>query len=186
MLFQHFLTSVNEANAFIVGCEETRQAMLIDAGAFEPEMRDFLKQHQLRLAVIFITHDHYDHTDGLEAAMQLDGAQVYCAKGNGIGVPAEKVGHGDMVRVGALEGRVVSTPGHTPDGLSLVFPAMAFTGDALFAGSVGGTGSSRDAALQLSSVRDHIFSLPPATELHVGHGPSTTVAIESSANPFFV
>ena len=186
MLFRHFMTSVNEANAFILGCEEAHEALLIDAGAFEPEMADFLKEHGLRLTAIFVTHDHYDHNGGIEDAMRRDGARVYCGKGPGIGVRAEKVGHGDLIRVGTLQGRVVSTPGHTPDGLSLVFPTMAFTGDALFAGSVGGTASRADADLQIRSIREHIFSLPPETELHVGHGPSSTVAIESAANPFFV
>ncbi|NLT59553.1 MAG: MBL fold metallo-hydrolase, partial [Candidatus Hydrogenedentes bacterium] len=85
-----------------------------------------------------------------------------------------------------LAGRVLATPGHTPDALSLAFPGMVFTGDALFAGSVGGTASPALARQQLDAIRNHIFSLPADTEIHTGHGPSSTVAIESRYNPFFV
>ena len=90
------------------------------------------------------------------------------------------------MKVGRLAGRVVATQGHTGDSLSIVFPGMAFTGDALFAGSVGGTASRGETQRQLDSIREHIFSLPPETEIHTGHGPSSTVAVESAHNPFFV
>ena len=185
VVFKHFLTSVNEGNAFIVGCPETKDAILIDVGAFEPDMAAFLEEEGLRLTKAFITHDHFDHSGGVSETLERYGVEVLAGASHTGGCKATRVAHGDEVRVGNLVGRVLATPGHTPDGVCLVFPGMAFTGDALFAGSVGGTSSALAAKQQLDSVRKHILSLPGETELHTGHGPSSTVGVERSYNPFF-
>ncbi len=186
MIVRHFLLDVNEVNAFILACPETHEAMLIDAGAFDPEVPKFLDEHGLTLKKIFITHNHYDHTDGLGEYLKRFDAEVVANLDRVNGHPATHVHHGDSVTVGKLSGTVLETPGHTPEGVSLAFPGCVFTGDALFAGSVGGTTSDADKQRQLDAIRKHIFTLPPETEVHVGHGPSSTVAIESKYNPFFV
>jgi len=186
MIFRHFLLKVNEANAFVVGCEETRQALLVDAGDLDVAIPEFLAEHGLALTKVFITHDHYDHTDGLSAVVERYAPEVFAGKDSVAGVLARRVGDGAEFRVGSIAGRVFATPGHTPDGLSLALPGMVFTGDALFAGSVGGTSSARAAKQQVDHIRKKILSLPPETEIHTGHGPSSTVDIESRFNPFFV
>jgi glyoxylase-like metal-dependent hydrolase (beta-lactamase superfamily II) len=82
---------------------------------------------------------------------------------------------------------VVDTPGHTAGGISLVAEGIAFTGDALFAGSIGRTDlCGGDEPLLISSVKAKVLSLPGETELLPGHGPATTVAAERAHNPFFV
>ncbi len=185
-IFRHFLTSANEGNAFVLGCAETHDAILVDAGSFEPEIAGFLEEEQLRLTIVFITHDHFDHSAGVSEAVARYGAEVLAHGGHAGGCKATRVAHGDEVRVGNLVGIVASTPGHTTDSISLIFPGMAFTGDALFAGSVGGTTSHSAAREQIESIRKHIFALPPETEVHTGHGPSSTVGVEREYNPFFV
>ena len=184
MILRHFLTEANESNTFIVACEETCEALMVDAGDFDPAIADFLDEHGLRLTTIFITHDHYDHTGGLAEAAKRYGAAVLSGAGQAGGVPAKTVHHGDTVPVGTLTGRVLATPGHTADSVSLAFAGHVFTGDALFAGSVGGTASSSAAKQQLDHLRRNILTLPPETEVHTGHGPSSTVAVESQHNPF--
>jgi len=186
MIFRHFMTSVNESNAFILACEETREAILIDVGAFEPEIEEFLREERLRLAKVFITHDHYDHTNGLVEVRDKYRPEIYAGRALCAGVKAIRVDHGDTISIGQLTGTVLDTSGHTPEARSLYVPGMVFTGDALFAGSVGGTASQAAAEQQLDLIRRHIFTLPPETEIHTGHGPSSTVAIESRYNPFFV
>ncbi|MCP4639966.1 MAG: MBL fold metallo-hydrolase [bacterium] len=186
MIVKHFLTSANESNAFVVVCEETRQAVLIDAGDFDPAILAFIQDEELKLVGIFITHAHYDHTDGLDAAERKTGACIYAGTGRVAGHPATCVSHGDDVQVGNLAGRVLAVPGHTEDSVCLAFPGHVFTGDALFAGSVGGTSSDAAGERLKTGIRKHIFSLPSDTEIHTGHGPSSTVAIESQHNPFFV
>ena len=102
-----------------------------------------------------------------------------------MGIATRHVVHGDTVRVGNLVGEVLATPGHTPDSISLAFPGIVFTGDALFAGSVGGTSSPGCAKQQIDAIRRHILSLPDDYEVHPGHGPASTIGIERRGNPFF-
>ena len=186
MILRHFLLDANESNGFIVGCEETRDALLVDAGAYDPAIPAFLEEHSLRLSVIFITHDHWDHTGGLEQLLREHGAEVYAGRNSAGGCPASQVHEGSTVRVGNLSAAVLAVPGHTADSVCLAFPGCVFTGDALFAGSVGGTASSGAHRELIDGIRAKIFSMPPETRLHPGHGPSSTVAIESRYNPFFV
>lgn len=186
MIFGHFLIDVNEANAFVVGCETAREALLVDVADFDPRIEAFLARHGLRLTTVFITHDHYDHTGGLRDLLAKHDAAVYSGKGHAGGCKTRAARHGDVIRVGNYEGRVVATPGHTEEGISLIFPGTVFTGDALFAGSVGGTSNPRDAQRQVQALREHILTLPDDYEIHTGHGPSSTVLIERTSNPFFV
>lgn len=186
MIFGHFRLEVEEVNAYIVGCAETREGLLIDVGEWTPAMERFVGEHGLRLTQVFVTHDHHDHSGALSEVVKRYGPRVLAGKGRVGGESAEVVGQGDTVRVGTLSGTVLATPGHTPEGISLAFPGHVFTGDALFAGSVGGTGSPELFRQQIDGIRKTIFALPVDTEIHSGHGPASTVGIESRYNPFFV
>lgn len=187
MIHFHARLEINEANAFIVACPETREAMLIDVGEWNDELKGFLETNELTLAAIYITHDHYDHTAGLADALAYAGdVPVYAFNPTIENHETIQVAPGDTLSVGHCIGTLYMTPGHTPDGLTLVFPGHCYSGDALFNGSVGGTSSQEDYDTQLAAIREHIFTLPPETRVHSGHGPSTTVAIESKYNPFFV
>ena len=186
MIFQHFLVDVNESNSFVIACEDTREALLVDAGALEPAIVSFVEEQGLRLTTLFITHDHFDHTGGVDEAVSRFGVEVLSGRGSCGGKNARKVSHGDKVRVGELTGTVLATPGHTSDSISLVFPGLVFTGDALFSGSIGGTSSPRHAKEETDHITKNLFSLPGEYEVHTGHGPSSTIAVERSYNPFFV
>jgi glyoxylase-like metal-dependent hydrolase (beta-lactamase superfamily II) len=186
MIFWHFMLSNNESNAFVLGCDETGEALLVDCGAFERSIPEFLEEHELRLTTIFITHGHYDHTDGLAEAARDSGAEVVAGAPPCGGVEARKAGLGDTVSVGSMTGHVLPVPGHTRDSLCLAFPAMVFTGDALFAGSIGGTSSGGQKRELIEGLQTHVLSLPGETEIHPGHGPSSTVRVERDSNPFFV
>ena len=185
MIFAHILVDVNESNSYILACEGTREALLVDVADFTPEIEAFLADNDLKLTTIFITHDHYDHTGGLADAVSRTGAEALAGSSRAGGVKCRKVGHGDSVQIGQMTGTVLSTPGHTPEGVSLAFHGLVYTGDALFSGSVGGTTNDVDAQTEIDHLREHILSLPGDTEVHTGHGPSTTVAVERDHNPFF-
>ncbi len=186
MIVGHFLLDANEANAYILGCEETGDAALIDVGAFDKRFEPFCVEQGLRIKTIIITHDHWDHTGGLGDAMRCFDAEAFSFSGNAGGIATKKLAPGGAVHVGKLSGRVVHTPGHTPDGISLIFDGAAFSGDALFCGSVGGTGTKADYDRQIAAIREHLFSLPDTYEVYSGHGPLTTIGIEKKHNPFFV
>ena len=185
MIVKQFLLNVHEVNSFVVSCATTRESMIVDAGDFDDRIAAYLHDNGLILTTIFITHDHYDHVDGVAEYVKRYAPDVISGTPSVGGCEAQVVKHGDRVAVGQRRGTVLSTPGHTPVGLSLAFSGHVFTGDALFAGSVGGTGSSADYEMQNTAIRQHIFTLPPDTLVHTGHGPSTTVEIEKAHNPFF-
>ena len=180
------MTEVHEANMFVVACPVTRKALLVDAATVDPRLAPFLERHHLELDGVFITHDHYDHIGGLAPIIKQYACPVYAGKGSLSGTPARVVGQGDTLTVGEAMGRVIALPGHTPTSIGLVLPGMVFTGDALFAGSIGGTTSDHEKNCEVEHIRKNIFTLPDDTGIHTGHGPSSTVYIEKNFNPFFV
>jgi hydroxyacylglutathione hydrolase len=186
MILGQFVLDTLEANAFILGCPDTREAMLIDAGEHDPRFEAFLEAHELTLTAVFITHTHEDHVGGLPSIVARHNPRVYSFHDTVKGCASHRLAHDNTIRFAKLEGRIAHTPGHLPDVICLVFPGFAFTGDALFAGSVGSTATPENAKQQVDAVRAHLFTLPDETVLHCGHGPSTTVGVERRFNPFFV
>ncbi len=185
MIFGHFLTNVNESNLFIVACEKTREALVVDAAEWDTRMTKFVQAHQLTIRAVFITHDHFDHTSALQALLQQHDATVYAGTPKPGGCTATVMRQDDTLQVGEIQGKAVLVPGHTPDSICLILPGMVFTGDALFAGSVGGTTTPQQARQQIDGIQKHLFHLPDDHQIHTGHGPSSTIGIERSYNPFF-
>ena len=185
MIFKHFLLDVNKANAFIVACEKTHKAMLIDAGAMSDEIVDYIEENNLNLRKVFITHDQYDHTDGLGKFIDKYKAAAYCGSGKAGGFRTRSVLDGDCIRVGEIEAKVVVTPGHTVDGISLVMDGHVFTGDALFSRVESNSRAAEKTEVQINHIQENILNLPEEYQIHTGHGPSTTVAQEKVDNPYF-
>ena len=186
MIFSPFLfPQANEVNTYIIGCAVTDAALLIDAGSDSPEYDDFLNRTGARITGIVLTHFHWDHDQALATLLQRYPVPVYSFTGktpNG-----KKVNEGDCVPLGRLATRVFQTTGHTPDSLTLVVEnRFAFVGDALFAGSIGGTSNDTLKQEELNHIRRVLFHLPDDCLLCSGHGPLTTVGIEKNHNPFFV
>ncbi len=186
ILFQPvFLKEANEANAFLVGCAETKETVLVDAGSDSPAIDEFLRKHHARLTGIVITHLHWDHDGGLDSILQRHDVPVYSLTGRTVNGKA--VAEGDTIPLGKRSTRILKTTGHTADSLSLIVDnRMAFVGDAIFAGSIGGTSSESAKNEEIRNIREKLFTLPESTLLCTGHGPMTTVGIEKNSNPFFV
>jgi glyoxylase-like metal-dependent hydrolase (beta-lactamase superfamily II) len=155
---------------------------------------------------IFCTHGHIDHVAAGAEARALTGAplQLHPADEGWLEalprqaemfgfdpVSPPTVDHrhadGESFRVGELEARVIHTPGHSAGSCSLLFPSekVLFTGDTLFAGSVGRTDlPGGDFAALERSIRERLFPLGDDVRFHPGHGPSGTLGDERRANPF--
>jgi hydroxyacylglutathione hydrolase len=172
MILRHFLLDVNETNCYLVACPETREAAIIDPGEPCRELEALVEEEALRPVFVVVTHDHFDHTGGVSAVVSR------------FGVRGRGVREGDSLKVGNLEFTVLETPGHTPDSISLAVRDAIFTGDALFAGSVGGTTSQENFEQEIDHIRSKILSHSRGTRLFPGHGPPSTVAIEATFNPF--
>ncbi|MDW7710729.1 MAG: MBL fold metallo-hydrolase [Deferrisomatales bacterium] len=194
-----------QANCYILGDEETREAVVIDPGGDTPVLVRSLEARRLNPVAILATHGHFDHVEGLASLKRATGAPIHVHRGDltliqgmtgqgllfGVRVeaaPAPDVflEDGDRVRFGPYTLQVLHTPGHSPGSVSYLLDKSVFVGDLLFAGSIGRTdlqGGDYDTLLR--SVRTRIFTLPEDTVVYPGHGPATTVRTEKRTNPFF-
>lgn len=171
-------------NAWLVRAAAT--TLLIDAGADPAALRAALARAAATPTDVLVTHPHGDHVGGLPAvtlppaairapaAARLPGAVVLTP--------------GDRLACGPLAVRVLDLDGHWPGHLGLLIEGLdaplCAVGDALFAGSVGGTPDPRRYQLELGLLHRHVLSLPGHTLLLPGHGPPTTVDLERRHNPF--
>jgi glyoxylase-like metal-dependent hydrolase (beta-lactamase superfamily II) len=197
-------------NGFVVACEETRQAVLIDPGDEVDELLAIVRERSLSVGHILVTHGHMDHVAGITAARRATAAPVALHRddvflyetavqqGRMFGYEVVQPEPPDIflepnmrIRCGSLEIEVVHTPGHSPGGVCfLVAPAGSraievFAGDTLFAGSIGRTDLPRgDYKTLMASIRDRLMTLPDDLPVHPGHGPSTTIGAERRSNPF--
>ena len=192
-------------NTWLVADSETGDALVIDPGGDNDRVLD-LAQPGFRVGRILATHGHADHIFGAEELREKTGATFQIHAGDepfvralprqaaGLGFGAARspqvssfLADGEAVQVGGHEGTVIHTPGHSPGGVSIFFPAekVLFTGDTLFAGSVGRTdlpgGNSREL---LRSIRERLFPLGDDVRFFPGHGPGGTLGEERRANPY--
>jgi len=192
-----------QANCFIVWDEKTREAIVIDPGDEPDRIIALIKQHNLNVKYIICTHAHFDHIGALPELKNHTGAvigvhtfekEIYegakdMAAFFGYDIqnlpePDIYLRDGDSLKIGELEFRVMHTPGHSPGGLCLYGNGVIFTGDTIFAGSVGRTDFYGGSLEELKSSFKKILSLPQHTKIFPGHGPETTVEIELKENPF--
>ena len=190
MIVKGFAVGWLSTNCYVVGCEETREAAVIDPGmeskAETAPFMDFIKQNSLHIKYIINTHGHPDHVAGNTFMKEATGAPILIHESNSEHVQADrKLRDGDTLQVGTLKLKVLHTPGHTPDGISLLVDNAVFTGDTLFAGSVGRTdflGGSYEELIH--SLKTKLLPLPDNFKVYPGHGPATTIGDEKRHNPF--
>lgn len=190
-------------NGYVVGCERTREAVLIDPGDEADELVTAARAHALHVKYILLTHAHVDHVTGVGPAKDAFGAPVYLHRDDlplyertvqqaqmfGFEVepppPVDAFYGAGPLRFGDYEVRVYHTPGHCPGGVCLQIADHLFVGDTLFAGSIGRTdlpGGHYEVLMR--SITEVLFPLGDEAIVHPGHGPDTTIGRERSTNPF--
>ncbi len=204
MILQTLLVGPLGVNCYIVGDEQTREALVVDPGGNAREILNALQQQQLRVVAIVITHAHFDHILALDDVRAATHAPLWMHAAEapilehaeaagaiwGIHVktpaPADRLLHdGDTVSAGAINLKVLHTPGHTPGGICLLGNKLVFVGDTLFQGSIGRTDfPGGDYAALMQSIRDKLLPLADDTFVYPGHGPVTTIGEEKELNPY--
>ena len=177
----HFPLEVNYVNVFLGIDEESKEAFLVDCGAFDDRIRDYITDHGLDLQLLLITHSHYDHVNGVVAFKKVFEVPVYSFTSH----YDHQVSEGEQIPFGQDTVHVLETPGHIADAVSYHFDGHVFVGDAIFSGAVGGTSDREHFEEQISHVRNKILSLPEETVIYPGHGAPSLVGVERLFNPFF-
>ncbi len=174
------------ANAYVVFDPQTWQAAVFDTGMDADPILQFIREKQLTLGLILLTHTHTDHVFDLDRLKDATGAKAYVSEREPL-PGAKPFADGKEFALGGLRIETRRTSGHARGGTTFVVTGLAkrlaIVGDALFAGSMGGGLVSYDEALRTS--RSGVFSLPDDTVICPGHGPLTTVGEEKRHNPFF-
>ncbi len=193
-----------QVNCFILADEKTLEAVVIDPGDDAEDILKIIKDKALKVKYIVDTHAHFDHVGANKAIKDATGAELLLheadaavlatvsQQSSAFGMdtvsspPADRyVKHGDVITAGEVALKVLHTPGHTPGGISLLEQGMVFTGDALFAGSIGRTDfPGGDLTTLLRSINTNLMTLPDDTKVFSGHGPASTIGDERRDNPF--
>jgi hydroxyacylglutathione hydrolase len=197
-----------QTNAYLLTSPERGEAILIDApGDVWAEVAERLESDKCRLTELWITHGHWDHTQGGAEVVRQSKAQVSAHPDDRAMIETPEIMErfmgermnlepihvdrwlktGERLNALGLEAEVRHVPGHCPGNVLFYFSAAhaAFVGDALFAGSVGRTDlPGGDFKMLEHSIRNQIYTLPLDTKVFPGHGPATTVKAEKATNPF--
>ena len=195
-----------QAYCYVVGCEQTSQAAVIDPGGDVDRILSSIESDKLKVAAIINTHGHFDHTGGNYALKSATDASLMIHKldapmlemmeqmGSAWGIPVENspspdrlLEDAETIDVGDLQMSVIHTPGHSPGGVCLHVASenALFVGDTLFAGSIGRADlPGGDYDTLISSIQTKLFALPEETTVYSGHTETTTIGREKKYNPF--
>ena len=175
-------------NCYIVS-GDGKTCAVIDPGAESIKIKRYLEQNSLTCDGILITHGHEDHTSGLAKLEDYTKAPVYVGAEDLYRMPIDgckAVGEGDVIKAGALEFKVIETPGHTEGGVCYICGDAMFAGDTIFYESVGRTDFPGGDFSVLRRTLQKIDSLPyDDLDIYPGHMQKTTLAHERQYNPFF-
>lgn len=201
-------------NGFVVGCERTRDAIVIDPGDEVQALIDVVRDHALTVRYVLLTHAHVDHITGVGPAKAAFAVPVYLHRDDlpfyeravqqglmfGLAVqqppPVDVFYDASVIRFGDYDVHVHHTPGHCPGGVCLEITekgegdrgkaeAHLFVGDTLFAGSIGRTDlPGGNYEVLMRSITEVLFPLGDEAIVHPGHGPDTTIGRERTTNPF--
>ena len=190
-------------NCYVVRAEASAdEAVVVDPSGDATELRLTLARLGTTCTAILVTHGHWDHLFGVADLAEGTGAPVHMAEGERMlledpagftppGVtlrpytPEVLLAGGETVELAGIAFEVLAVPGHSPAHLAYHADGCLFSGDVLFAGSVGRTdfpGSDWDTLV--ASIRMLVDTLPPETVVYPGHGPTTTLGGELERNPF--
>ena len=205
MKIYRYVTGPLSVNTYLVVDEETNKGFIVDPGGEDIDLLEFVKENNIEIEYIILTHGHGDHICGLESYQKAwpkaslivheeehellsDPRKNYSTMtcGRPLSFTADHyVQDGEILKAGGLEIKFLFTPGHTPGGMCVYVGDSLFSGDTLFARSIGRTDfpGSSFAALK-KSIEEKLYTLPADTMVYPGHMEPTTIGIEKEQNPF--
>jgi hydroxyacylglutathione hydrolase len=199
LIYKIYIESV-DTNCYIFGSSKTRDAVIIDPGAEAEKIKAFIKRENLSPKCIINTHGHIDHIGAnfeLGLPVYIHGKDAnfltnpllnlapFYGKLKGSPKASRILKEGDEIDVSGIKLEVIHTPGHTPGGISLYHDGVIFTGDTLFAQSIGRTDLPYGSANDITrSIKEKLFRLDDSTIVYPGHGDQTSIGFEKRNNPW--
>jgi len=169
MIFIQILVETLRNFAYLIGDEETRLAAAIDPAGAVDRILELANDHNLKIIYIINTHSHSDHTSGSQELASAAGAKIVMHK-KARATKHLAVEDGDVISVGDLKVKVIHTPGHSPDGISLLIEDKLLTGDTLFVGECGRTDLPGGSSEELyDSLFGKLVKLDDELEVYPGH-----------------
>ncbi len=204
MIIKTFVEPPIDNNNYLIIDEETKEAALIDCSSIDDRIDEELEKQGANLKYILLTHGHFDHIAGIRPDRFKSNPQVVMHKADlgwlnnanqylpmfgmpEITIPKVDifVEDGNTIKLGSLEIKVLHTPGHTQGGVCYLVDGNLFSGDTIFREAVGRCDLEGGNFNQIvESIKDKIFTLPPATAIYPGHGRITSVEWEKEHNRF--
>jgi len=193
MFIKMFTVGMIQTNCFIAGDTQTQKAAVIDPGFDSAsEAQSILKEierNKFMVKFIINTHGHPDHTSGNKIMKEATKAPILIHEYDAplLSNPSadRTIREGDVIEVGEVKLRVLHTPGHSRGSIALLGADAVFSGDTLFAGSIGRydlPGGSLEEIMH--SLKNKLMILPDRLKVYPGHGPVTTIGEERRSNPF--
>ena len=197
MLVETFTVGMLSTNCYVVSCEETKEAIIVDPGLdfvveAEPIFR-YIDNEKLKVKFIVNTHGHSDHINGDGVMQKKYGAPICIHRLDASFLEAiEKhdlpsnilLKDGDNVKFGTVSLKVLHTPGHTPGSICFVGDKIVFSGDTLFAGSIGRTDFPESSPKDMDVSLRKLLGLPDWLLVYPGHGEVSLMGEEKRMNPF--
>ncbi|QQE77447.1 MBL fold metallo-hydrolase [Alicyclobacillus sp. SO9] len=209
MKIERFVISPLQSNCYVVSESEDpdAKAVVIDPGdtALSPVLT-YIEEHRLKLTAVWCTHGHFDHVLGTDELRRRYGVPIFLHRSDfalwqqahehakmwlnqdtaPLSVPDRFWTDGDVVSLGETSFSVWHTPGHSPGGVCLVGESIVFTGDTLFAGTIGRTDFPESDAEAMKSSLHRLLNLADTTQLYPGHMQATAMGHERKTNPFLL
>ena len=191
---------LEKANCYVAWLPESRQAVVVDPGAPEAEILEFIRARRLKVLAILNTHGHFDHCAGDSFLAARLSVPVYLHRADramasrvaGADCPITFYPEDQHLILDGWDIEVIPTPGHSPGSVCLKIGETLFSGDTLFAGAIGKAEGDSEAErqanlrLEVQNIRELLLTLPPTTRVFPGHGPATTIGAEKAFNPYII